>query len=106
MGENAEVETDEDETEDMDDGDGAAYVPSLRLGSESHADDEAEEVAPGDVAREETEEAGCILTRILPFSEGVASKEISRLPRAPTSSASISEENSSLRVDEAVDSLR
>lgn len=106
MGENAEVEIEEDETEDMDDGDGAEYVPSLRMGSESHKDEEADDEAPGEVALEETEEAGCILTRIFPFSEGDASKEISRFPRAPTSAASISDENSSLRVDEAVASLR
>lgn len=70
--------------------------------SESHAEEEAEDEAPGDGAREESEEAGCILTRILPFSDGVVSKDMSRLPRAPTCSASMSEENSSLRGDEKV----
>lgn len=106
IGENAEVEGEEDETEDKADGDGAEYVPSLRMGSESHNEDDVEEIAPGEVAREGAEEAGWILTRILPFSEGDASKEISRFPRAPTSSVSMSEENSSLRVDEAVESFR
>lgn len=101
MAENAEVETDEAE-----EGEGAAYVPSLRNGSESHAEDEPEDEAPGDVAREESEEAGCILTRILPSSEGVVSKDMSRLPRAPTCSASISDKNCSLRVDGKVENLR
>jgi hypothetical protein len=101
MGENAEVETDEA-------GEDAAYVPSVRNGSESHAEDEVEDEdeAPGDVAREETEEAGCILTRILPSSEGVVSKDMSRLPRAPTCSASISDKNCSLRVDGKFEYLR
>lgn len=54
MGEKEEVETEGDDAEDIDEGDGTEYVPSLRIGSESH--DDEDEDAPGEVAREEVEE--------------------------------------------------
>ncbi len=58
IGEYAAVEGEEGETEDMEDGDGTEYVPSLRMGSESHNEDDVEDVAPGELAREGAEEAG------------------------------------------------
>src|ERR1700733_216339 len=58
---------------------------------------ESELEAPGEAALEDADEDGCIRTRILPLSEGVASNEMSRPPRPSTLSRSALA-NSSLRV--------
>lgn len=63
-----------------------------------------EEEEAGEAARDDVAEVdGRIRTRILPFSEGVVSKEISRSPRARRASASISANSSRLgRVNEGL----